>query len=379
VSARSAWLGRRLTLALVAFASMSAATRWAFLTQPDTDYRWHALAAAELASSGDPATPHFLFQALLIALHSLTPGRDWVESALDLTALCQVALALITVSLLEASWPRPVDARAAALAAGLALALLVVGPVNLASWGEHNLYLGYLSPSTHHNPTAALLRPLALAVWMRTCLRLLGAGRTPAHATFADAALSVLAVLAKPSQAIAMLPALVPLAALRRLRRQVVDGRALLLGFVAPVLLVLAWQYVGLVVGGATLEWAPLRVMSLFPGSKVARLLLSLLFPLCVVVLRWPAVRRDGALILAWLSFGVGLGWVYGFAERGERFTHANLLWTGQVTLFVVFVASVRLLVREPDASRWRAVACWLAFGLHLVGGLALCLRPSWW
>jgi len=378
VSARSAWLGRRLALALVAFASMSAATRWTFLMQPDADYRWHARAAAELASSGDPATPHFLFQALLIALHSLTPARDWVESALDLTVLCQVALALLTASLLEAAWPRPVDARAAALAAGLALALIVAGPVNLASWGEHNLYLGYLSRARTTTPRR------------RCCAR----SRSPSGC--GPACGSSPPVRRRRARRSRMPRCRCSPCWRSRARRSRCcrpwcrwrrcdgcDARrwtgGLLLGFVAPVLLVLAWQYVGLVGGGATLEWAPLRVMSLFPGSKLARLLLSLLFPLCVVVLRWPAVRRDGALILAWLSFGVGLVWVYGVAERGERFTHANLLWTGQVTLFVLFVASVRLLVREPDASRWRAITCWLAFGLHLAGGLALCLRPSWW
>lgn len=378
MSDRSAWLLRRAALALAAFVSLSAVTRWAF-TQAVTDYRWHARAAAELASGGEPATPHFLFQALLVVLHGLTPGRDWTQSALDLTVLCQVALALLIASLLEASWPRPLDARSAAIASGLALALVVAGPVNLGSWGERNLYLGYLSPSTHHNPTATLLRPLALAVWARASLRLSTAGPTPVRATLADAALSLLGVLAKPSQAIALLPALVPLAALRLLRRQVAQWRPLLLGFLLPLLAVLGWQYLVLVGGGAGVEWAPLRVMSLFPGGRLARLLLSLLFPLCVVLLHWRAVRRDGALGLAWLSFGVGLGWVYGFAESGERFTNANLLWTGQVTLFVLFVASVRLLVREPAASLGRAALCWLAFGLHVTGGLALALRPSWW
>ncbi|MGE0455617.1 MAG: hypothetical protein AB7O37_14060 [Vicinamibacteria bacterium] len=378
MSDRSAWLLRRAMLALAAFVSMSAVTRWAF-TQAVTDYRWHGRAAAELASGEGLATPHFLFQALLVALHQLSPGRDWTQSALDLTVLCQVALALLIASQLEGSWPQAIDARAAVIVSGLALALLVAGPVNLASWGERNLYLGYLSPSTQHNPTATLLRPLALAVWARACLPLFAAGPRPARATLADATLSLLSVLAKPSQAIALLPALVPLTALRRVRRQAVQPRPLLIGFVLPLLAVLGWQYVVLVGGGAGVEWAPLRVVSLFPGTKLARLLLSLSFPLCVVVLRWSAVRRDGGLILAWLSFGVGVVWVHGFAESGERVTNANLLWTGQVTLFVLFVASVRLLVREPDASRWRTVPCWLAFGLHLAGGLALCLRPSWW
>lgn len=378
MTSATAWVVRRGVLATLAALALGTATRWA-LSEAVTDYRWHANAAARLDAGDLPGAPHLLFQVLLVGLHRLAPSREWVDLAIDLTVLCQVALALLVASLLEDAWPRSLDWRAGALVSGLALALLAVGPVNLGSWSAHNLYLGYLSPTTHHNPTATLLRPLALAVWWRVGLRLFGSAPVSARSTLGDATLTLLSVLAKPSQALALAPATVLVAAWRVRSGKPVEVRALALGFVLPVLAALAGQYSQLTSAGeAGIAWAPLAVMSAFPGSIPGRLLLSTAFPLCVVALRSAVARRDGPLGLSWLSFAFGLVWVYGFTETGERQSNANLLWTGHITLFVLFFASARLLLRQPASAPWRDVVCWLALALHLAGGIALCLHPTW-
>ena len=40
-----------------------------------SDFKWHAAAARAWAEGGPLPTPHFLFQALLVALSPLLPGR----------------------------------------------------------------------------------------------------------------------------------------------------------------------------------------------------------------------------------------------------------------------------------------------------------------
>jgi hypothetical protein len=369
---------RRGILALLALALSIWATQRAF-TQAVTDFRWHAAAAAELSRTGQPATPHFLFQALLVAAHAAWPALDWVNAGLALAVVCQVVLALLVASLLEAAVQRPQDGRGPVLAGGLALALVIAGPVNILSWSDRSLYLGYLSPSTHHNPTATLLRPLALALFCRVSAYSFADRGLRARAIVLDAGLSVAAVLAKPSQALALVPAVLALVAGRLARRKPVSWRPLTLGFLIPTLAVLAAQYASLRGEGAGVGWAPLAVMSLFPGDKLARLLLSLLFPLSVLALHPAALKRDGTLGLAWMSFGWAALWVYGFAETGERLTNANLLWTGQVALFVLFFASVRFLVSEASGDWRRRVPCWTAFVLHLAGGVYFCIHPAWW
>jgi hypothetical protein len=116
--------------------------------------------------------------------------------------------------------------------------------------------------------------------------------------------------------------------------------------------------------------------------------LLSIAFPLCLVAARWPAARRDGPLMLAWLVFGIGAAYGYVLAEAEPYTGDGNWLWSGQVALFVLFAESVLFLRSRAakvteSAGRWLKV-CVLVLAVHLACGLvwygAEVLQPHrWW
>jgi hypothetical protein len=271
---------------------------------------------------------------------------------------------------------------AGASAVALTLALLAVTPVNFASWPSHNLYLGYLGVNTYHSPTMYLLRPLAVLLWLRLTGSLAPHGpRATKGEVAAAAALSVLCVLAKPSYGIALLPALVLAGAWQWARGRRVDLRLILLGFVVPTCAVLAWQFhFAFAAGTAALTWAPLEVMARFPGTP-ARVALTVVFPAVVYLTHFERARRDPTLNLAWLTFAVGAAYAYLLAEMGKRMGDANLVWSGQISAFVLFVASALFVLRVAGGSGSKPpalAACAAAFALHFVCGVYYLLHPSW-
>lgn len=170
--------------------------------------------------------------------------------------------------------------RAPFAAAAVSLALLAAAPMNLSSWPQRNLYLGYIGVNPRHNPTLLLLRPLALGrgCWWRA--------RSPPNA----------------------------------------DERPPPVGDSWPSS---AWGRC----------WR----------SRATR---SILYSAAVVVCFFGAARKQPALGLAWTAFLFGCAYAYLLAETGWRQAHGNLLWSAQVTLFVLFVATTALLLREGLAPR---------------------------
>ena len=57
-------------------------------------------------------------------------------------------------------------------------------------------------------------------------------------------------------------------------------------------------------------------------------------------------------------------------AESGERELHANFRWSAQITLFLLFAASIRHFAHLLPAD-WKARAgVWAAYLAHLAGGI---------
>ncbi len=327
-----------------------------------SDYPPHIqwAASGELASR----TPHFLYHLLLATVNRLLPGGDINTAALLLGLACYLSLAGLVVSLLRPA----LDGRA--LAMGLSLTLLLVGPINLFTLLAGNLYLGYLNPNTYHNPTTVLLKPLALGVCLFVLRGLRGETvRTPL--LIVSAALAALSTLAKPSLALALLPALPLLIGFRWWRGQPFNGRLLLLGVALPMFGVLLWQY--LYFTGASsqsgFEIAPFKVINSLTDNLWPRLLLSLAFPAAVYALYRPQACRDMALNTVWVLLLVAFSQFVLLSER-DHWRDANFYWGCEIALFFVFVFSLRLFVRQPPSPRRRL--CLSLFALHLTGGLLL-------
>jgi hypothetical protein len=125
---------------------------------------------------------------------------------------------------------------------------------------------------------------------------------------------------------------------------------------------------------------APFAVIAMYaavdPLSVALHLLRSLAFPLVATAL-WPrAALRDMPMRMAWGATGVGLVISYVLAESGTRFDHGNFLWTGQMAVFVLFVAAAafargRLQLRSESSLMFgRAIALGVILLFHVEAGL---------
>jgi hypothetical protein len=162
-----------------------------------------------------------------------------------------------------------------------------------------------------------------------------------------------------------------------------------ILGVVLPGAFVLGWQSWFTLASGRMEEskvvWAPFAAIFHHVPPDVPllllKLLLSILFPLWVTLSHLRTAAKEQELLLAWVTFGCGITYAYGLAESGPRLAHGNFLWSGQVAVWILFVASAGFLARRWRASapsdRWtpRVLVGLALFALHVAGGLAYALR----
>jgi hypothetical protein len=107
--------------------------------------------------------------------------------------------------------------------------------------------------------------------------------------------------------------------------------------------------------------------------------MLSIAYPVSVLVIFWNDLRKSLLLTLAWSTFGISLLIAFGFSETGLRAGDDNLGWSAQIALFVLFVASAIAMVgvlrhqaatAQGRAMRFRRDLAVAIFLLHVVGGL---------
>lgn len=260
----------------------------------------------------------------------------------------------------------------------ISLVLLLAGPINLLTWASNNMLQGYIPTSAYHSPTLVLLRPLALALFLQ-CVRVFTTTSVSRFGLIAAAVVTALSTLAKPNYTVAIVPALGLLAGYAFIRKQPVNWPLLIIGIFVPAAEILLWQLNhvrGTELGGFMI--APFAVMSIFsPTDLLPKFLLSILFPLTVTAFYWQNARRDKAMIFAWLSFAVGAFYTY-FISESQNPSNANFTWSGQITLFILFVAAAVFFFRQNTVlfAERRFKPAFLigmvVLGLHLVGGVAL-------
>lgn len=348
----------------------------AFVIHEQVDYANHLAYLRDVLDGGPVGTllsyfPHFLYHGLVYVVSRFGPSLMDASLVVALAGYGLGALMVYTALVRFAGRPSAIGG-AASLAAA-ALALMLAMPVNLFT--PDNLYLGYIVTHAYHNPTMVTLKPLALLVSMLAAGIFSSRGWHPPLGIVALVA--VLCVAAKSSYALALLPALAVMTADAVIRRQSVEW-ARLAAVAAPTAAVLGAQAL-LFRHTSGIIWAPLAVMQAWAGTinpladdgLGAKLALSILFPAAVVIVCWPAVRHDRYLRLSWLAFGAGAFYTYFLAESGERLGHANFTWSGQITAFILFVASAACAIRfvRDSGGRLRGLLLAAVFSLHLASG----------
>jgi hypothetical protein len=276
----------------------------------------------------------------------------------------------------------------------LATAVLLSAPI--LPRGEPSLYLiGYFPGNAYHNPTMLVAKPLLVLAVPCAVAALTRTGTLAWREAALLAAPIVLLGLAKPNYLGCLLPVLLIGAGWNAVKRRAVSWpRVIVVCAAAAVTLASTFLlYRSEELGFETsVIFAPFQVIAVYapvdPFTVIRSLAASLAFPLAVAVM-WPrAALRDLTMRLAWGGAAVALFISYFLAEGGGRLDHGNFLWTGQMGVFVLFVASAafvrgRLHLSSPSVVMFgRALALGVILLFHVESGLrhaALKLEPVRW
>jgi hypothetical protein len=93
--------------------------------------------------------------------------------------------------------------------------------------------------------------------------------------------------------------------------------------------------------------FAPGRAMSIHAGNLPAVIILSIAFPLMILVLHIRELFKDRYLLFAWGCAGVGFLEYFLLSEEGARNMDANFSWGYAFTIILVFGISLILWIRD--------------------------------
>ena len=334
-----------------------------------TDFRFHTGLAAEQMRTGALNTGYFLFHWMVIAASFVTPTLE--QAGIYVVLASRVLTGLIVLWFFAL---KPGDIRSMLAVCTLVVGAMIVTPITVFTTTAHNTYFGYIAINTHHNPTTEVLRPLALASFIALGTWLSDERRRSALWLFGG--LTALSVIAKPSYALCLYPALLLflLPGTHRIRRGAALAAALLPTVIVQVVQFNMYYGQG---SDSRIEFAPFALLNDPLPVLAAKLAASIAFPATVTWLFPREARSDTHLKFAWRLALAGLLLQLVLAETGPRLLHGNFGWSSQIALFVLFVAALRVWARvlwraEPaDAATTRGlVAGALVLGLHLASGI---------
>jgi hypothetical protein len=354
------------------------------------DWSAHLSLAEEMHLSGNVVSPHFLFQLLVIFVVEFTGvGYSLAGLIVDLFSNILLTLLLYKFYLAFTNSPTALQ-RVLSAFASFATAFLVpiVFSENMANGDLLRTYLHYYRGSFHfanvyHNPTVLLLRPFALGLfWVLFIVQALNENisrtRFLGYLVLAIT-LVVCNAIAKPSFLIVILPAagIIWLRALYL--RNWVAAKLLLFGVLVPSVVILLTQY-GL---SYYLQVGRMKVsMGLSPflmmqhvfgtlGVGMIALFGAILFPLMVMVFFWKKSLSSPHLLTALASTVVAFMWAILLAEfqDGELHDAGNFFWCIQISLFILFVSTIRIVLEELSTRYFTREVLVIAF----IPILALC------
>jgi len=337
-----------------------------------TDIYDHLLVIKDMSPHG----PWNLYSLYFLLVYALSFGsKDYIVLALTGTAVITasvIAKGILSYFVLRRATPNKL------LAALLSLALIVV--MSLPNWWKpEQLYLDKIVPTIWFNSTAMLTMPFAILLFFATIKWF----NQDTIGNFCWVGLfSLLSVLTKPNYILAFLPVLglvaLVQAAIRR-NRSGFQNLLLLVGLSALVGGILYIQSTEPVSSGpfgnpnaseesVHIAFAPFAVWRLYSPNVPVSLLLSVAFPLGVILLYYQEVKTDVSVLFAWGVFLVATAQYALLAETGERFADANWIWASNIAMYLVFLVSTVVLLAQPRSKRFYFLGALLA--LHVAAGI---------
>ena len=349
------------------------------LTGELSDYDGHHKFIREMLERKTVVVPHFLFHAITAAVYKLNISMG-LASASTIVASAAYLFTLLTIYIHISRSVLPESIRWKMLASIISVCVVIAAPVALLVLIDGHMYLGYIGINTYHNPTMTLLKPLALIHFFMTVKMMESRQATAIH-VIGLVIVSILVALAKPNYTLVMLPVVLIYLIYICLSRQRTNAAAMIISVVAPSVAVLASQ-LHLFYSDDKIQFAPFVVPAALSSMLLPKFILSMAFPLSVSLLYPKKVMNDMHMKTAWAIFMFGIAQMYLLAESGQRMFHGNFFWSGQIALFILFVATTLFIIREQTIHKKLAVEqaekhidvrllfSWIIFISHAIFGM---------
>ena len=220
---------------------------------------------------------------------------------------------------------------------------------------HYQRYIGYQSASIWHNSTYICMKFCGVLV-MILYLILEEKYRTglSVREWLLLAGAFVLVNAVKPSFSMVFMPVMA-IYLLIDLFRKVPFFRVVLFGLtVIPSLLVILWQNMVLF-GDETGNGIEIRfgyTLTLHSTHSKVTLLLSVAFPLFVLLFMWKELFRDKWYLFSWIVWGVALVQVAFLSESGTRARDGNFMWGYSIGIFLILIWSVVKLLEMLKSPR---------------------------
>ena len=251
---------------------------------------------------------------------------------------------------------------------------------------HYQRYIGYQSASIWHNSTYICMKLCGILVLI-LYLRLEEKYRDGLSAKewLSLAGTFILVNAVKPSFSLVFLPVMA-LYLLWDLLLKIPFFKIFLFGLtVIPSLLVVLWQN-AILFGGETGNGIEIRygyTLTLHSLHPKATLLLSVAFPLFVLLFLWKELFRDKWYLMSWLVWGVALFQVTFLSESGARARDGNFMWGYSFGIFLITVWSVAKLLqmlKSPKGifTRKPVLAAFTVTGLTIFAYQCYCGFVFW-
>lgn len=216
-------------------------------------------------------------------------------------------------------------------------------------------YIGMESANIWHNSTYIVMKPLAL-LCIILYIDLMDSYQDilSVKSWFAFSFTLVICTGVKPSFLVAFAP-MMAVFLLMDLIKGIPFQKVFFFGFtVVPSLLVILFQNAILFGGNTGNGWEirPGYALSMHSGYPLIAAVLSILFPLVVLVWNVKKLKTDRWISFAWLMAFVGFAEVFLLCETGGRASDGNFMWGYSFAILIIFVVSVLLWLADIQAVK---------------------------
>lgn len=256
----------------------------------------------------------------------------------------------------------------------LSIAAFLFSPIYIPNFND-KLYLGQIHPNIWHNPTLIVLKVFILLIILYTPKLFEGEVKRGSYIKYGVlAVLMAVSTWVKPNFIISYLPAVmvVYLFFKRDISKFVTIGITSV-----PSLLILLYQYMRTYEDNdATVIVDIMGVWGQWSNSPIFSIVISVAFPLSLLIFRWKTVTKNDHLMLSWVTLLVAICQFAFFAESGSRYGHGNFGWGMHGAMIAVVLFSlIELYKWINEKFDWRTHISLSLLGFHLISGLVYFIK----